>query len=523
MIDWRAAIFAALLVFATLGRAQADDVTLTSRDGSVEITGTLLGYDGEFFRVETVYGVLTLDGSGVVCGGPGCPDLQAYVADITISGARTMGEVLFPALVEAFSLRNGYRVQRHVNSDTDFRYDLTDRATGRPAASIGFHVTSTSEGFADLIAGEADIALSMREATAEEIRLGRVAGIGDLGNPRHSRIVGLDAIVPLVARSNRLDSITLQALSQLYSGKIVNWAALGGPDAPVALHLREEASGLAQAFRRRVMLDQGTDLARGITRHASNADLTDAVAADPYSIGIAALSETGNARALSLAGACGRPATANTGTLKTEDYPLTLPLFVYTPARRLPVLAREFLDFARSSAAQPVIGRAGFVDLRLREIPVSAQGQRLANAIAGAGREVALAELQRMVQRMQGSSRLSLSFRFAKGGTVLDAQSRSNIEILAGQLERGMHDRNSLVFVGFSDGVGRAAANQRLALRRAETVRREVLRAAPTADRDRLDLQVDAFGETMPIACDDTDWGRGVNRRVEVWISRNEP
>jgi len=31
-------------------------------------------------------------------------------------------------------------------------------------------------------------------------------------------------------------------------------------------------------------------------------------------------------------------------------------------------------------------------------------------------------------------------------------------------------------------------------------------------------LDVDAFGETMPMACDDSDWGRQVNRRVEVWV-----
>ena len=45
-----AAIFAALL-FAAAARAQ--DVTLTSRDGSLSLSGTLQGYDGEFFRIET--------------------------------------------------------------------------------------------------------------------------------------------------------------------------------------------------------------------------------------------------------------------------------------------------------------------------------------------------------------------------------------------------------------------------------------------------------------------------------------
>ena len=34
----------------------------------------------------------------------------------------------------------------------------------------------------------------------------------------------------------------------------------------------------------------------------------------------------------------------------------------------------------------------------------------------------------------------------------------------------------------------------------------------------REGYQADAFGEAMPMACDDTVWGRGANRRVEVWL-----
>ena len=77
-----------------------------------------------------------------------------------------------------------------------------------------------------------------------------------------------------------------------------------------------------------------------------------------------------------------------------------------------------------------------------------------------------------------------------------------------------------LIFAGFTDGDGPAEGNLRLARRRAEAVRRAVLRAAPTADRDRLNLTVDAFGEAMPMACDDTEWGRFINRRVEVWVDQ---
>jgi phosphate transport system substrate-binding protein len=74
------------------------------------------------------------------------------------------------------------------------------------------------------------------------------------------------------------------------------------------------------------------------------------------------------------------------------------------------------------------------------------------------------------------------------------------------------------MFVGFSDGDGGAASNLSIAQRRAETVRQAVTRAAEIADFSQLNLSVESFGEAMPMACDDSAWGRQVNRRVEVWL-----
>ena len=72
--------------------------------------------------------------------------------------------------------------------------------------------------------------------------------------------------------------------------------------------------------------------------------------------------------------------------------------------------------------------------------------------------------------------------------------------------------------MGFSDGQGSAGLNRAIALRRAENARKAILDAAPTADAARLDIGVTSFGEAMPMACDDSDWGRRINRRVEVWV-----
>jgi len=204
--------------------------------------------------------------------------------------------------------------------------------------------------------------------------------------------------------------------------------------------------------------------------------------------------------------------------VKTEDYPLTAPMFLYLPARRLPKLAREFLSYLKDPSAQLVIRRAGFVDQAPEEITINEQGDRFANAIARAGAETSLTELQRMVGTLAPLKRLTTTFRFEAGSAQLDAQSRSNVAQLARALEVGRYDARRLVFVGFSDGEGPAEANKRIAQRRAEAVRAAVIKAAETANLDRIVMDVDAFGEAMPMACDDTAWGRQVNRRVEVWV-----
>ncbi|GGG70311.1 OmpA family protein [Salipiger pallidus] len=514
----RAAVLAALSIFAPISGASAQDVALSSRDGGIELVGTMLGFDGEFYRVETRFGELTVDASGVLCEGVGCPSLTNFVARIRVSGSATIGEVLMPALVEGFALRSGFEAERSAAEGADFRYTLTDPEQGRVVAQFAFQVSSTNEGFADLLADEADVVMALREIRPEERDAAQAAGLGDLDHPNRSRVLALDAIVPVVAPGNPVSSITLAQLAQLVSGQIVNWTALGGPDAPIGLHLADQGSGLSQGIEDRLLRPSGLSLRDGVVRHASNAALAEAVQGDPFGIGLASYSETGHAKPLYLSGSCGFQLRGRRADIKTEDYPLTAPMFLYLPARRLPALAREFLAYTRSAPAQVVIRRAGFVDQAPEEQVLNQQGDRLANAIRMAEGEDGLATLQRMVTTLATKRRLSTTFRFEPGSARLDAQSRSNVLQLARSLEEGAYDGRSLTFVGFSDGQGPASANIDIAADRAEAVRQAVIAAAEAADLAQVDLATDAFGEAMPMACDDTVWGRQVNRRVEVWL-----
>ena len=48
-------------------------------------------------------------------------------------------------------------------------------------------------------------------------------------------------------------------------------------------------------------------------------------------------------------------------------------------------------------------------------------------------------------------------------------------------------------------------------------MRDAVLQAAELVNIDWVDITEIAFGEAMPMTYDSTNWGRDINRRVEVW------
>lgn len=488
--------------------ASAQDITLTARDGDLVIDGVLLGYDGAYYRVESEFGELTVDGSGVTCEGEACPDTDAFVAQATFSGAETVGRVLMPPLIETYARRSGYDLDRRELDERSFVYTLRPVSEGGAAAvDLVFRLGTSAEGFADIIADEADLAMSVREITTLEAGLAREAGRGDLTDPRRSRVLALDALVPIAPAADARAAISFDELRSISSGE---------GDGVTALHLPSSQTGLGEAFDRIVL--NGNRQTQGVVRHFDGDALIAAVESNRDAVGIVALSALGDMRGLGILGACGTMSNATVESIKAEDYPLTVPVFLYAPARRLPDPVRRFIDYVMSPAAQDVVRGTGFVDQLPVEIPPAAHGERMINAILQASDETNVADLRSMVRTLDGKSRLSISFRFEDGSADLDAQSRSNVLLLSQAIERGLFEGRTLSFVGFSDALGPASINRRLSLRRARTVRDAIETALGGGVERDIDFATEAFGEALPMACEDTDWGRRINRRVEVWL-----
>lgn len=490
-----AAVFAALLLCAA-APARAQDVTLLSREGNITLTGTLQGFDGEFYRILSPYGALTVDAQSVICEGPACPDLIAPKAVIRLVGAADPGLRLLPALWRAFAEGRGlvWRDAPPAPGQT-WAATLADPQGGKVLAELSFTATDPDSATQALAEDRADLALSMLE------------------DPHFTaRALALDALVPVMAPDNPTPEVSTVNLALALSGAAVNWAQLGGPDMPIVLHGLAPETDMARALAARL----GAKPAVTVT-HPDLASLDYAVARDPWALAIAGRSETAAARPVPLADSCGFPLLPTPIAVKAQDYPLALPLYLLTPPRRLPLLAREFLEFLATPAAEARVAEAGYIDRAVTRAPMTQDGLRLLNAIRGAGEDVTLADLKALAAVMDGADRLSLTFRFEEGTSVLDAASQENLAQLARLIAAGSYRAQALILAGFSDGTGDASANRALSLERAARVAQDLAALAPDLRPDQLP-RVEGFGEALPMACDETAIGRRLNRRVELWV-----
>ena len=80
------------------------------------------------------------------------------------------------------------------------------------------------------------------------------------------------------------------------------------------------------------------------------------------------------------------------------------------------------------------------------------------------------------------------------------------------------YPERKILIEGHTDNIGSAATNDQLSTRRAESIRRELALLGVSSDR----MTTIGYGKDFPIAANDSDTSRALNRRVEVYISETD-
>jgi phosphate transport system substrate-binding protein len=411
---------------------------------------------------------------------------------IRLHGSNTVGEKLAPALLEAFLTEQGgtsFSWKRQ-GSETERQVSFVDEGNTK---TVQLHAHGSSTAFKDLLAGKADIGMSSRRITSEEVNKA-MSMLGDLSKIGNEHIIALDGLAVIVNQNNMLKSISTEVLAKVFSGEITRWSQLGGADKPIVLLARDENSGTFDTFNSLVLKKFDATISAKAKRFESSTELSVAVAQDETAIGFIGLDFISYNKALAISeGGDTAPIYPTRFTISTEDYALSRRLYLYTPTIASQT-AKDFAQFAISEQGQALVEQAGLISQNIKVEKTFA----IDNAPGSYNQYAATAQ------------RLSLNFRFNHGENDLDNKGKRDLERLIRFMEQNSGRR--LVLMGFSDSVGAEDINAELAMRRAKVIERELVsRGIPV-------LAVESYGEMLPIANNNTDAGRERNRRVEVWV-----
>ena len=496
----------------------ADDVTLKSADGTVNLTGELLTFEDNSYVVRTPLGDLRIAASRVSCEGESCPVFEVADVDVQIAGSDTVGLGLMPLLLEGYAGDIQAAATLSTGDSNKVVAELVgDGGFGDEIGSYLVNSSGSSAAFTTLLENEAQIGMSSRRIRPEEARALGDAGAGNMISPSQEHIVAVDSLVVITHPNNPIDTVSIEQLGQIYSGEITDWADLGGNPGKISVVDRPEGSGTRSVFTNAIFGDapEAELSAPGVQIAAGNSEVAEIVNADENAIGFVGFAFQRGAKPLTLINECGLTVEPDAFSARTEEYALQRRLYLYNRADVSSEQMTDFLEYATSPAADAVIAKSGFiglgVDRRLQTLE-SDRARALLNQNTDAF-EATFAE--DMLSNMAEYDRLSTTFRFRTGSSVLDERGLIDMQRLATYLAD--EPDADVLFVGFTDDVGAFASNLALAEDRANQALAQ-FEQFMGGNGASYTLASKGYGEIAPSGCNISEEGRRINRRVEVWV-----
>ncbi len=411
---------------------------------------------------------------------------------LTIHGSNTVGETVAPELVKAYLMAKGASNIRlkslGVENEKAVLGDLTDQGK-MVQVKIAAHGSST--GFQGLMSGAADIWASSRPVKESEVS--QAFTLTDLHSENSENVVGIDGLAIIVHPNNAVQHLNKVQLARIFSGKIKNWAEVGGRNQAISIYARDTNSGTWDSFKSMV-LTQGEVLASNTKRFESSEQLATNVSNDEGAIGFIGMAFTGATKTLAIRDGGSQGFKPDQLSVATEDYSLSRRLYLYSDDDPANTYITEFIRFANGIEGQNIVQSNGFVS----QNPIAFTPQL----------DAALP--QEYLKLVKGAKRLSLNFRFKEGSAKLDNKANKDIERLVYFLKQNNLE-NKLILVGFGDRRKNESRAKLLSKLRAMAVKREL------AKLKVFPQETKGLGDFNAVASNDGE-NKSKNSRVEVWV-----
>lgn len=230
-----------------------------------------------------------------------------------------------------------------------------------PEVRISVTGGGSGTGIASLINGTVDLANASRQIKEEEIANAQANGIEPL-----EHIIARDAIAVIVNPENPVNQLTLQQISDMYSGKISNWSEVGREDRPIVRLSRETNSGTHVYFLETVLRlgssEDKTLFSTDTLLLPSSEGIIAEVRQNPNAIGYDGLGYVPkDLKMIAIAEREGGDyVIPSIATVNDKTYAIARDLYMYTNGEPTGIV-KEYLDWILSAEAQEIVAELGFV------------------------------------------------------------------------------------------------------------------------------------------------------------------
>lgn len=222
----------------------------------------------------------------------------------------------------------------------------------------------TGTGIAALINGTVDIANASRALKPDEIAQAQANGIEPV-----EYTVAIDALAIAVHPDNPVERLTIDQLADIFTGRITNWQAIGGNDAPIVLLSRESNSGTHVYFLEEIIRQGDADnkdiFAPQTLLMPSSVGITSELRRNPNAIGYDGLGYVDPTHEKLIAVAVDAESPYVLPSVQSGmdgTYPISRNLYMYTANQPIGAIA-DYLAWIQGPAGQQIVAELGFVPL----------------------------------------------------------------------------------------------------------------------------------------------------------------
>jgi phosphate transport system substrate-binding protein len=232
-----------------------------------------------------------------------------------------------------------------------------------PEVQISVTGGGSGTGIAALINNTVDIANASRKIKPEEVQ-----AVEENGDEPVEFIIARDAIAVIVNPGNPVDQMSLQQISDIYSGKINNWQEVDGENRPIVRLSRETNSGTHVYFLEQVLRlgdpENKTLFSTDTLLLPSSEGITAEIRQNPNAIGYDGLGYvTPDVKVISVARESAGPfVLPSIESVNQNAYPIARDLYMYTNGQPTGEI-KQYLDWILSPEAQEIVGELGFVPI----------------------------------------------------------------------------------------------------------------------------------------------------------------